>query len=200
MDISRLFIISGPSGAGEDSVINGLSKKMKIHKAITTTTRAPRDGEVDGVDYYFVSKEQFEKALAENKMAEWAQHYNDNYYGVTREELNRIQQDDAIGIWKIDYKGVIHAKKMFPGIIAIFLMAESLAVLEKRIRERSGVSEDYVAKRMAYTKEWLEHIDIYDYTVINKDGHLQDTIDDVARIITHHIESSKKHPKHPPNP
>jgi len=186
MDTSRLFIISGPSGAGEDSVIAQLGTRLKIHKAITTTTRAPRQGEVDGVDYYFVDKEHFKQNIAQGKMAEWAQHYNDNYYGVTKDELSRIQEDGAIGIWKIDYKGVIHAKKMFPGVIAIFLMAESLAILEKRIRARAGVDDAYVKERMDYTKQWLEHVDIYDYTVINKEGHLDDAVDDIAKIITHH--------------
>ncbi len=182
----KLFIISGPSGAGEDSIIDGLRTTLpSINVAITTTTRAPREGESNGNPYYFIDKTTFQKHIADGDMAEWAQHYNDNYYGVTKTELARIQKD-GIGIWKIDYKGVEHAKKIFPEIVAIFIMAESLDVLERRIRARGNVTEDYVRERMEYSREWLNHTDIYDYTVINHTGKLDVAIDNVAQIIAQH--------------
>jgi len=185
-DVSNLFIISGPSGAGEDSIIDGVRQALpNVHVAVTTTTRAPREGESDGHPYYFISKEAFRAHIAAGDMAEWAQHYNDNYYGVTKAELARVQRD-GIGIWKIDYKGVAAAKKMFPGIIAIFIMAESLEVLEQRIRSRGDVSEAYIAERMAYTREWLTHTDLYDYTVINETGKLDHAIARVVQIIRAH--------------
>ncbi len=187
---NNLFIISGPSGAGEDSIIAGLKKHIPhIHVAITTTTRAPRKGESNGNPYYFIDKDTFRAKINAGAMAEWAQHYNNNYYGVTIDELNRIQRD-GIGIWKIDYKGVIHAKKIFPNIIAIFIMAESLDALEHRIRSRGNVSESYVTERMNYSREWLKHTDIYDYKVINATGKLNDAITNVLRIIKKHTSSS----------
>lgn len=191
MSNNRLFIISGPSGAGEDSIIKGLAERMNISKAITTTTREKRNGEVEGIDYYYITKEKFKKNIDNGKMAEYAEHYNKNYYGVTKKELFRIQSSESVGIWKIDYKGVEQAKKMFPGIIAIFITAESLEILEKRLRMRSNVTDEYIQERMTYTRDWLNHTDIYDYTVINRQNELEKAIDDVENIINYHIKSAK---------
>lgn len=181
----NLFIISGPSGAGEDSVIDGLAKLISLERVITTVTRVPRTGESAGHPYYFVLSEQFQQKIASGEMVEYAKHYNGNFYGVTKAELERVAGSGKIGIWKIDYKGVETAKKMFSDIIAIFIIAP-LEILEERIRERENVTEDYIAERMAYTKEWLNHTDIYDYTVTNEQGKLDQTIQEVLAIIKKH--------------
>lgn len=183
--MNNLFIISGPSGAGEDSIIDGLSKLLPLERAVTTTTRAPRTGESDGHPYYFISPEEFRQKIATDAMAEYAQQYNGNFYGVTKAELARITSAGKIGIWKIDYQGVETAKRLFPGIIAIFVTAP-LEILEQRIRRRDNLTETYVAERMAYTKEWLNHTDIYDYTVENEQGKLDEAIRQVCTIIKKH--------------
>jgi guanylate kinase len=177
-----IIIISGPSGAGEDSIIDGLAKHMPIERVVTTTTRSPRDGESEGNPYYFISNEEFEKGIKEDKFFEYAKQYNDNYYGVTYNEIERVKQAEGVGIWKIEYKGVMEAKKKLPGIPAIYINAP-LNILEQRIRGRKGVTDEYVAERMAYTKEWLKHLDIYDYQVENEQGKLGDTIQKVKNII-----------------
>lgn len=186
MNTENLFIISGPSGAGEDSIIDGLSDRLKIEKVVTTTSRPPRAGEAEGYPYYFVSTEEFKEKIKKGDFVEWAQQYNENFYGVTKQEFARATKTGDIALWKIDYKGVQSAKKSFPGIVTIFIMAESLEILEDRIRRRGNVSEEYIQERMSYTRKWLEHSDIYDYTVINKEGKLEDALDDVLRIISHH--------------
>lgn len=183
MQLNNVVIISGPSGAGEDSVIDGLREFVTIHRVITTTTRGPREGENNGEHHYFISKEEFEKRIENEEMVEWAKQYNGNLYGVTKQELQRVNDLDGVGIWKIEYQGVITAKKLFPEIIAIFLMADSLEVLEERIRSRADVSDEFVAERMAYTREWLTHVDIYDYSIINKQGLLHETIQAVVDIL-----------------
>ncbi|PLX26662.1 guanylate kinase [Candidatus Parcubacteria bacterium] len=180
--MKNIFIISGPSGVGEDSIIKGLKKILPIEVIITTTTRDLRPGESQGNPYYFISKEEFKNGIENNEFFEYAKEYNDNYYGVTHKEIERIKNSDKIGIWKIEYKGVIYAKKMFPNIIAIFINAP-LDILEKRIRNRSNVSEEYIKERLDYTREWLKNIDIYNYKVENEEGKLKDTIKKVANII-----------------
>jgi len=183
MKLSNIVIISGPSGAGEDSVIEGLRAFTTVNRAITTSTREMREGEKDGDPYYFISRDEFLARIENGEMIEWARQYNDNLYGVTREELERVNALDGIGVWKLEYQGVITAKEKFPEVVSILLMAESLAILEQRIRNRAVVTDAFVAERMAYTKEWLKHTDIYDYTVINKQGHLDETIEEVVDIL-----------------
>lgn len=182
MDTARLFIVSGPSGAGEDSIIDGLSERLPIERVITTTTRAPRRGESSGNPYYFVSREEFDDRKDRGEFVEWAEEYNGNRYGVSREELERVVATGRIGIWKIEWKGVMTAKRLFPGIIALFVSAP-LASIAARIRRRDSASDEYVAERMAYTEEWMRHTDIYDYTVENRDGELEKAVSEAERII-----------------
>ena len=190
MRTDTLFILSGPSGAGEDSIISGLTAHFPIERVITTTTRAPRRGETEGNPYYFVSSASFRESIAQKKFAEYAEEYNGNCYGVTTAELNRATSSGKIGIWKIEYNGVIAAKKLFPSIVAIFIMAPSLSILEQRIRRRDAVSETYVRERMDYTKKWLTHTAIYDHTVINHEGKLEKAVAQTAAIIRSHLPSS----------
>lgn len=180
----NIVIISGPSGAGEDSVINGLKQLLPVETVTTTTTRAPRTGESEGHPYYFLSREEFEKKIVEGEFVEYAQEYNDQLYGVTRTELERVANSGKIGLWKIEYKGVKTAKKIFPNITAILITAP-LEIMENRIRRRGNLSEQDIQERMAYTKDWLDHhTDIYDYTVENEEGKLDQTINTLKGIIT----------------
>ena len=188
---NKLFILSGPSGAGEDSIIEGLKKYFEIERVITTTTRAMRTGDSQGNPYYFISKEEFEQKIASGDFVEYAQEYNDNYYGVTRTELSRVQNSGKIGIWKIEYKGVITAKKMFPEIIAILINVSDLEILAQRIRKRDNADEKYIQERMTYTKEWLQHKDIYDFEVINEEGKLDEAIAKTAQIIQNVLDEQK---------
>lgn len=179
---NNIFIISGPSGAGEDSIIDTLVQRFGVERVITTTTRSMRPGEKRGKPYYFISKEEFKERIENNEFFEWALEYNDNYYGVTKDEIARVENCGKIGIWKIEYKGVITAKKLLPGIIAIFINAP-LDIIKQRIKTRSDVDDDYVKERMEYTKEWLKYKHIYDYEVINEQGKLEKAVNKVIDII-----------------
>ncbi len=180
--MSKLFIVSGPSGAGEDSIIEGLQKLMPIERVITTTTRDMRPGESNGSPYYFISKDQFAKGVEAGDFVEYAKEYNDNYYGVTKDEIKRVEASKNPGIWKIEYKGVITAKQIFPDITAVFIIAP-LKDLENRIRMRDDATEEFVRERMNYTKEWLEHTDIYDFKINNLEGKLEESIKKLKEII-----------------
>ncbi len=184
---NKLFIISGPSGVGEDSVIDGLKKFLPIERVITTTTRKKRSDIFAEDPYYFISKEEFKRGIAENKFFEYAREYNDQFYGVTNKEIQRVIESGRIGIWKIEYKGVITMKKLMPEVVAIFITVSSLEVLRQRLLKR-GASEEFVRERMDYTREWLKHKDIYDYEVVNHEGKLDETVEEVKGIILREIE------------
>jgi len=190
---NNLFIISGPSGSGQDSVIEGLKKIFSIERVITTTTRPMRLGEKSGQPYYFITLAEFLKKVKEKKFLEYAKEYNDNYYGVTFKEINRVLKSDKIGIWKMEYKGVITAKKLMPGIIAICLNAP-LKILAQRIKRRDKAPKKFIEERLAYTKEWLKHLDIYDYVVMNEEGKLNEAIKKVADIIKARLANNWQKP------
>lgn len=183
---NKIFIISGPSGSGQDSVIQGLKKILPIERVITTTTRPKRPGESRGRPYFFISSAAFSKKIKEKKFLEYAKEYNGHYYGVTRAELNRVKRGRKIGIWKIEYQGVMAVKKIMPEIIAILITAP-LTVLKERIKARDKASGKYLKDRMTYTKKWLKHKDIYDYAITNQQGKLDQTIEKVAEIIKKHL-------------
>lgn len=183
MTKNNIFIISGPSGAGEDSIIEGLKKYFLVERVITTSTRAMRLGESQGDPYYFISREEFIERRDNSEFVEWAKQYNGNLYGVTKEEIERVKNSGKVGIWKIEWKGVITAKKIYPEIPAIFITVTDLKILEDRIRRRDGVSEKYIKERMEYTQEWMKHKDIYDYEVFNEEGKLDEAIQKTAEII-----------------
>lgn len=184
---SKIFIISGPSGAGEDSIIEGLRNYFPIERVITTTTRPMRGGESQGNPYYFVTQEEFESKIKNNGWAEYAEQYNGNLYGVTMEELERVAAIGKTGIWKIEYKGVISVKRKFPEVKSIYIAPPSLGILKERIMRRDNVSEQYVDERMEYTKEWMRHEHIYDFKVVNEEGKLDEAIKKVSEIIQNNV-------------
>ena len=182
MKKNNLFIISGPSGAGEDSVVKGIKKIFSVEKIITTTTREMRPGEIDGQDYYFISKDHFKQKIEDGEFFEWAEEDNGQLYGGTLEEIERVKDSGRIGIWKIDYKGVIAAKKLLPEAISIFIYV-SIDIIRKRLENRENHSEEFIKSRIDYAQGWFDNEDVFDYKVENVENKLSETIKKVANII-----------------
>ncbi|TXH07060.1 MAG: hypothetical protein E6Q06_03975 [Candidatus Moraniibacteriota bacterium] len=181
--MKNVFIVSGAAGSGKDSIIDALQSTLPIERIITTTTRAKRPGESEGNPYYFLSPEEFEHRVENGEFAEHSINENGGRYGVTHSELERITEKGGIAIWRVDWKGVISIKKLFPEIPAIYISAP-IELLEARLRKRDQEKpESYFQERMAYTVEWLNHLDIYDYRVENEEGKLDDAVKQVKTII-----------------
>ncbi|MEP7162608.1 MAG: hypothetical protein ABI747_02490 [Candidatus Moraniibacteriota bacterium] len=182
--MKNIFIISGPAGSGKDAVIQELGKLLPFERVITSTTRPIRPGETEGKPYHFLSREGFEKKIAQGDFVEHSTNENNELYGVTREELERVSKSELFTLWKLDWKGVVSAKELFPTIQALLITAP-LPVLESRLRKRDGATrgEEYFQERMGYTQEWLKHTDIYDFIIENEEGKLDETVQKVRTLI-----------------
>lgn len=180
---TNLVMISGPSGSGKDSVIEGLVKRgLPIERIVTTVSRDMREGEQESKPYYFVSPEKFDQLIKENKMAEWAVIFGKKC-GTTKKELARVKkQKGKIGIWKTDWQGVVSAKKLIPDILVIFILPPDVETLADRLAKRGRETREQIAKRLSQ-KEWEQYSNLYDYEIINEEDKLEQTIDKVINIL-----------------
>lgn len=177
-----LVVLSGPAGSGKDTVISELFKSdFDITKSVSMTTRKPRDGETDGIDYMFVSEDDFLDAVENGELLEYAR-YGVNYYGTPKGPVDKWLEDGHIVILKIDVEGAGNIRKIYPDTVSIFIMPPSMQILEKRLRDRGSEDEEDVLRRLKIAFNEIERCrNEYDYVVINDD--LQDAVDDIKTII-----------------
>ena len=176
-----LIILSGPSGSGKDTVLSELiQRNEKIQLSVSATTRKPRHGEIDGVHYFFISKEDFETKIHNNEMLEYAE-YGDNYYGTPKAPVDSWLNAGKTVILKIEVQGAEKIRKMYPDAISIFILPPSMETLEHRIRKRESEKEDEIVKRLAIAKSELARANEYDYAVVN--DVLDVVLGDIAAII-----------------
>ena len=166
MKKGKFIVISGPSGVGKDTICEQLISRKNGVYSVSMTTREKRKGEINGTDYFFVSKEEFEEKIRNNYFLEYAI-YNDNYYG-TPTEFIVSNTNNGINVFSIlEVNGFINVKRLFPTAITIFIMPPSFDVLEDRLRKRGTDSESSIEKRINIAKEEIKYKDLYDYVVIN---------------------------------
>ena len=174
------IILSAPSGAGKTTVANELLKGKKIARVITATTRAPRLGEKHGRDYFFWSVKDFEKAIKNKQMLEWAK-VHVNYYGIPKSSLESVLKKGQCPLLVIDVQGAKTVKKIYKNAVTIFLTAPSIAELKRRISARSDGTQNVNVRLKTALKE-LNQIKNYDYLVINDD--LKECISTCRAIVT----------------
>lgn len=163
-----LIVLSGPSGVGKGTVRKALFSQpdIQLQYSISVTTRKPREGEVDGVDYFFKTREQFEQMIRQNELLEWAE-YVGNYYGTPIEYVEKTLQEGKDVFLEIEVQGAMQVRKVFPEALFIFLAPPSLSELRKRIEMRGTESEELIRDRLKAAKEELGMMDAYDYVVEN---------------------------------
>lgn len=165
-----LFVVSGPSGVGKDTVISHLrSTHPEIGKTVSVTTRSPREGEVEGVNYFYRTVEQFEEMLRRDEVLE-SNFYSGNYYGTLRSEVDRLLAQNTPVVLNIDVHGAANIKRVYPGATTIFLLPPSWETLESRLRGRdSKEMEEVIQKRLETARKELEIASQFDCQVVNED-------------------------------
>lgn len=164
-----LFVVSGAAGTGKDSVVKLLrTAHPEIEKTVSATTRAPRPGEQDGVDYHYRSREQFEQLIRNDQVVEY-NFYNGNYYGTLREEIDHRLAAGKLVVMVIDVHGAANIRRMFPEATTIFLLPPSEQELERRLRGRGTESEESILERLQTAKQELSEQDKFTLKLVNDD-------------------------------
>ena len=177
----KLFIISGSSGVGKGTVIGGfLKRNPHFTLSISCTTRQKRPGEVDGVNYFFLSKDEFKECIDGDKFLEWAE-FAGNFYGTKQKYIMQCLEEGKNLILEIDTQGAMQVKKKMPESVLIFIAPPSFEALEKRLRGRHTEDEATIQRRLDAVKKELERAESFDYQIINDD--VENAIESLEYII-----------------
>lgn len=165
---ARLYVITGPSGVGKGTVLNKFFEHNKdnIIYSISATTRAPRPQEKDGVNYFFITKEEFEREIENGDFLEWAK-YSDNYYGTKKSFVLKCLNEGKSVVLEIEAQGAKKVMEKYPECVSIFITPPDLDELEKRLRGRKTETEDAIQKRLEAVKRELEESKNYKYLIVN---------------------------------
>ena len=170
----KLVIVTGSAGSGKGVVLKELFNMAEYKFSVSATTRKPRVGEADGVDYYFLTREDFLSKVANGDMLEYVE-YSGNFYGTPREPIEKMISEGYSVVLEIEVKGALNVKAKFPDAVLIFLATPTYAELERRLRERNTETEEIIKKRLEIARTEAESIGYYGYLVINETGEQRKT-------------------------
>ncbi|GIV26520.1 MAG: guanylate kinase [Bacteroidia bacterium] len=182
--IGKLIVFSGPSGSGKTSIVKKILEKYPdlLGFSISATTRPKRENETDGKDYYFISKEEFERKIKNNEFIEWEEVYEGIYYGTLKSEVERLHKLNKHVLFDIDVEGGLNIKKMFGNkVLTIFVMPPSLEDLRKRLELRKSESEESLKRRIGKANIEIQKAGQFDVVIVNED--LENAVQKAEEII-----------------
>ena len=184
MKKGKFIVVSGPSGVGKGTILERVIPMVNGWLSVSATSRSPREGEVDGVNYYFISKNEFEDKIKKGEILEY-NCYNGNYYGTLKDSvLNKI--NDGVDVFlEIEVNGAHNIKRMFPDATLIYIAPPSIDELKKRLIHRGTESIEVINQRIEIAKKEIKEIDFYDYVVVNDD--LEKAIEEVINIVKREV-------------
>jgi guanylate kinase len=166
---ARLFVFAAPSGAGKTTLVHAMVQhNPDLRFSVSYTTRPPRSNEADGVNYFFVAREKFERLRDAGELLEWATVF-DNLYGTSRTQVEQILRDGHNVLLEIDWQGARQVRASMPDCATVFILPPSLAELERRLRDRRTDSEEVIARRLQDAVSDMQHWDEFDYVIVNDD-------------------------------
>ena len=179
-----LIVISGPSGVGKDTIARALidERPDSFYFVVTATTRPLRAGEENGVDYYFVSNDEFARMIEENELLEYAVVYND-YKGIPKQHIREALASGRDVIMRVDVQGAATIRKLIPNSIHVFLTTESEAELVKRLTERKSETYEGLSLRIAAARQEMKRVQEFDYWVVNREGQQDEAVQHILSII-----------------
>ena len=178
-----LVVISGPSGVGKDTVIQRMKERdLPFHFVVTATTRPPRPDEVHGVDYIFVSSDEFAEMIEMDELLEYAIVYND-YKGIPKEQVRQASASGKDVLMRIDVQGAATIRELSPEAVLIFLTTQDEDELVNRLKARKSETPEGLNLRIATARQELKRIDEFDYVVVNREDLLDETVDKILAII-----------------
>ena len=184
----KLIIFSAPSGSGKTTIVRELLKRIDCFEfSISATSRQPRGQEQNGIDYYFMSNDEFRSRVERDEFVEWEEVYAGTCYGTLKSEMERIWSNGHVIIFDVDVMGGINLKQLFgDNACSIFIMPPSVEELERRLRGRGTDAEEVIAKRIAKAEFELSKATEFDFKVVSDD--LQTAVDETAAIITNFLK------------
>ncbi len=186
-----LIVYSGVSGVGKGTILAELMpmEDLNLAYSVSMTTRKPREGEIEGVNYFFVSKKRFLEAVKNGELLEHAR-FVDNDYGTPKEYVERMREEGKNVILEIEIKGAKQVMEKCPDALSIYIVPPSLEELERRLRERSTEDEQTIMKRVSKARQELEDIDFYEHVVCNDD--LGKAVEEIRQIILNRIAEEEQ--------
>ena len=186
--MSKLLVISGPSGVGKGTIVGHLEdmyneKGKKLYLSISCTTRKIRDGEIDGVNYYFISEREFKKRIKNNDFLEYNIYGTGKYYGTPKSTVLKYLKNDYDVILEIDINGYKQIKENFPDCVGIFIMPPDIEELYNRLKNRNTEDEETIRVRIETAKNEIEENSIYDYIIVNENGKSMEAAKEIYDII-----------------